>query len=170
MDDRIDDSRTGLAGEMYVEYGIAMHQAQVLEFRVAQLLGVALTADKKFGSQGELDQAHRANQLVTLGKLMHELLPYIDGTPLLTELRAALATRNRLAHAFFGAHEADMETLAGLDSMIDEALAAQHEFQGAMNSMVPVLAGFLDVIGLSPDDHIPGLGEKIQFLLSDREG
>lgn len=168
MDEGIDKARTGLSAEMYVEYGIAMYQAQVLEFRVAQLLGVALTADKKFGSQDELDQAHKANQLVTLGMLMHRLVPHIDGTSLLSELRAALATRNNLAHAFFGAHEANMETPAGQDSMIDEALAAQHEFHAVMRSMIPVLASFLDTIGAAPDDHIPGLGEKIQLLLSNQ--
>lgn len=66
------------------------------------------------------------------------------------------------AFIFFWEHEENRTSIAGLELMADDAYAAQLQFQGVMTSLVPVMARFLDAIGIAPDDNIDGLATAIE--------
>ena len=148
--------------EVYERYGIAMYQAQVLEHLITQTLSVAKTAAKQFRTREEVSRDYDSNYTKTLGTLIGLLRPYIEDSRLEKELRAALETRNRLAHHFFWEHDGHLETFEGQSLMEEDAYDAQVQFQAAIMKLYPVMGRYLDAIGVAPDEHLEGLGSAIQ--------
>lgn len=148
--------------EVYERYGIAMYQAQVLEHLITQTLAVAKTAAREFRTRDEVARDYDSNYTKTLGTLIGLLRPYIEDSGLEDELRAALETRNRLAHHFFWEHDGHLETIEGQSLMEEDAYDAQVQFQAVVMKLYPVMGRFLDAIGIAPDEHLEGLGAAIQ--------
>jgi len=153
---------------MFERYGVAMYQAQVLEHRITQTLGVARTAAKQFRTREEASRDFQTNYTATLGTLLRYLRPHIDDPGLEAELTAALETRNRLAHHFFWEHQENMDSDEGLSVMTEDAYDAQLQFQAIITKLFPVMGRFLDTIGSSPDDFVEGLSAALEEELREQ--
>jgi hypothetical protein len=90
-----------------------------------------------------------------MGRLVTLLTPSIqDDDELLDDLKAALETRNRLAHRFFREHDSNFMSISGREVMLAELIVARDEFEQVDARLEPVLDRFFASTGVDRETRV----------------
>lgn len=152
------DPESALIREVYARYGLTMYMAQVLEHAVVNALLVLRFLPKRpdHNSNESWESAFDDFYGRELGKTFGTTLKTLDGLSILTpelisKLRAAKSTRDRLAHSFFRDRDLQFFTQSGRVSMIDDCEAAIAEFEAADGELEAFCAPFRLRFGITDE-------------------
>lgn len=160
-----DDAQARL---VFAEYGFAAFSAQKLENGLLVVLQLANVHARVFQTRAEALASIEKNGVVSMGALLAQLMPIIEDSELLDELREALVRRNWLVHHFFREHQNDEMTMAGTNLMVSDCRQAAALFQSASARLGDVMLLHLDAISEHPDAYLPGLADEVDRLMAER--
>jgi hypothetical protein len=146
------DDRSYQIRDVYAHFGAAMFYAQVLEQGIVNALTFAQVATAEQGTQELFDENFEANSVVTMGKLLRRLGPFLgEDVDLEAALGGALARRNHFAHRFWVVNDRNFMSFSGRELMLAECMLAQEQFQDVDSRLDPVLERYLRSVGITPE-------------------
>lgn len=156
--------------EVFAHYGAAMFFAQVLEQGLVNALTFAQTATTPGSTQSTFDLNFDGNLRVTTGRLLHRIKPFLgDDTDLVDALTSALELRNRFAHTYWVEHDRNFFSFSCREVMMAEAIQAQTTFQQVDSRLNPVLARYLQSVGLTREQLDSYIAEEFESLRAEAE-
>jgi uncharacterized protein YutE (UPF0331/DUF86 family) len=154
----VDDPESAIIREVYARYGLAMYMAQVLEHAIVNALLVLrfLPTRPDHNSKESWESAFDDFYDGEFGKTFGNMLKTLDSLSILpleliSQLRAAKSTRDRLAHSFFRDHDLQFITQSGRVAMIDVCEAAIAEFKAADDELDAYCAPFRLRFGMTDE-------------------
>lgn len=156
--------------EVFAHYGAAMFYAQVLEQGLVNALTFAQTATAPGSTQSTFDLNFDGNLGVTMGRLLRRIKPFLgDDTDLVEALTSALELRNRFAHTYWVEHDRNFFSFAGREAMMAESIEAQRTFQAVDTRLNPVMARYLQSVGLTQEQLDTYIAEEFETLRAGAE-
>ena len=153
-----EDPESTLIREVYARYGLAMYMAQVLEHAVVNALLILqfLPTRPDHKSKESWESAFDDFYDGEFGRTFGNMLKTLDGLnilppALISKLRAAKSTRDRLAHSFFRDRDLQFFTQSGRVSMIDDCEVAIAEFKAADGELEAFCAPFRLRFGMTDE-------------------
>ena len=153
------DDETEHYKSVYAEFGLAIYLAQCLEHGLVNaLIYIDLIPNRSRAAEsleewGALFDSYISDRFsLTLGRLIGELKKITDVEQGLSDrLKAALSSRNFLAHHFFRERAELFLSEAGRNSMLEELAEAQELFQSVETQLAEAVRPAKERIGLTQE-------------------
>lgn len=135
--------------EVYAHHGLAIYAAQCLEHQLANHV-VVTQLGKSITQPEQWDALYEKLFRLPMGGQLKRLLAEAElDEGLVDRLRAALGTRNRLAHSYFRERAAELTSFSGRTQMIEELKTMRDELAAVDEELTAVTFRLLTKWGLT---------------------
>lgn len=153
--------------EVFVQYGLAMYTAGVLEKGLVNVATLARTDAIESATRDDFDTMFENLNRGTMGSVLRQLEPFLeDDIELLDDLRTTVRRRNRLTHSFFWEHSVRFTTTEGREVMLAELHQLTHLFEQMDARLTPVVDRVLLSRGIDAQQKERLIADAMDSLVS----